>query len=90
MHVLTHHAVNCCHWLQGISDTARLHFVELAAPPNKQARAGQKGSLAKSQALSKAYSSLTSVLLALNQQRRKDELDASRQVCLSYVCAVSC
>lgn len=68
-------------WLQGIPETAKLHFVELAAPPNKHSREGQKGGVAKAQALSKAYSSFTSVLLALKQQRRKHSQDASRCIC---------
>ena len=56
--------------------------MELAAPPSKQSRAGEgpKAALAQAQALSKAYSSLTSVLLALQQQRRKQEQDAHRSV----------
>ena len=67
---------------QGIPETTRLHFVELAAPPNKQSREGRKGSLAKAQALSKAYSSLTSVLLALKQQQhRKQDQYVSRYIC---------
>ncbi len=66
--------------LQGATEIAKLHFVELAAPPSKQARGGEgpKGGLAQAQALSKAYSSLTSVLLALKQQRRKQDQEAPR------------
>lgn len=54
--------------------------MELAAPPSKQSRGGegQKGSLAQAQALSKAYSSLTGVLLALKQQRRKQDQEGPR------------
>ena len=67
---------------QGIPETTRLHFVELAAPPNKQSREGRKGSLAKAQALSKAYSSLTGVLLALKQQQHcKQDQHVSRYIC---------
>lgn len=69
-----------CGWLQGAPETTRLHFVELAAPPNKQSRAGRKGSLAQAQALSKAYSSLTGVMLALKQQRKQDQHN-SRWTC---------
>ena len=65
-----------CGCLQGAPETTRLHFVELAAPPNKQSRAGRKGSLAQAQALSKAYSSLTGVMLALKQQRKQEQHNA--------------
>jgi len=66
--------------MQGVPEIAKLHFVELAAPPSKQARGGEgpKGGLAQAQALSKAYSSLTSVLLALKQQLRKQDQEAAR------------
>lgn len=67
---------------QGVPETAKLHFVELAAPQNKQAAAldKSKASIAKAHALSKSYNSLTSVLLALKQQRRKQEPN-TRYVC---------
>ena len=66
--------------MQGAPEIAKLHFVELAAPPSKQARGGEgpKGGLAQAQALSKAYSSLTGVMLALKQQRRKQDQEAAR------------
>ena len=67
--------------------TAKLHFVELAAPPGKQARGGegQKSALAQAQAMSKAYSSLTSVLLALKQQRRKQDQEGPRSVRTDHI-----
>jgi len=78
----THHTMCCKHVaaMQGVPEIAKLHFVELAAPPSKQARGGEghKGGLAQAQALSKAYSSLTSVLLALKQQLRKQDQEAAR------------
>lgn len=83
--MLIRHRQVLCGWLQGTPETTRLHFVELAAPPNKQSRAGRKGSLAQAQALSKAYSSLTGVMLALKQQRKQDQHN-SRCVC-SFECA---
>ncbi|KAL0042112.1 hypothetical protein WJX77_003665 [Trebouxia sp. C0004] len=69
---------SCCNDM-GAPEIAKLHFVELAAPPSKQARGGEghKGGLAQAHALSKAYSSLTSVLLALKQQRRKQDQEAA-------------
>ncbi|KAL0041483.1 hypothetical protein WJX79_005071 [Trebouxia sp. C0005] len=69
---------SCCNDM-GAPEIAKLHFVELAAPPSKQVRGGEgpKGGLAQAQALSKAYSSLTSVLLALKQQRRKQDQEAA-------------
>lgn len=84
MHIspVIYHTMCCKHAaaLQGAPEIAKLHFVELAAPPSKQARGreGPKGGLAQAQALSKAYSSLTSVLLALKQQRRKQDQEVPR------------
>ncbi len=83
MSALAIHQTMCCKHvaaLQGAPEVAKLHFVELAAPPSKQARGGEgpKGGLAQAQALSKAYSSLTSVLLALKQQRRKQDQEVPR------------
>ena len=89
----THQTMCCKHAaaMQGALETAKLHFVELAAPPSKQARGGEgpKGGLAQAQALSKAYSSLTSVLLALKQQRRKQDQEAPRSDHSTHISASS-
>ena len=89
----THQTMCCKHAaaMQGAPETAKLHFVELAAPPSKQARGGEgpKGGLAQAQALSKAYSSLTSVLLALKQQRRKQDQEAPRSDHSTHISASS-